>query len=380
MFMIVLTHILGKGGLRDAVDGRGDAYFFIVWFMQIFAYVAVNCYGLISGYIGLGSESKLSKIALLWLQVLFYTLVITACFALFGYQLDGNDWLGAFFPVVTSQYWYVTAYFGLLVFKPLLDKGLRFISDKQLGQLVVGIFLVFSLVPALFNNKVLEYSLSKGFGMTWLIILYILGAYLRRLDLEKIKTSFLLALYLFSSLITFLGMNGIGEIWFWYPSPSLVLASLAIFILFAKWKISGQGRLGALIAFLAPASFGVYLIHLHPLIEKHLLVDQFISLLHLEEWLLPLALFCLSFVIYLVSSLIERVRLWLFRRLKLREKLSFLDQYLWYQKGCFARSYLRSWNMAVEIAKSFSCSVVHLPVISVETIINLQKLYEGPSL
>ena len=43
MFMIVLTHILGKGGLRDAVDGRGDAYFFIVWFMQIFAYVAVNC-------------------------------------------------------------------------------------------------------------------------------------------------------------------------------------------------------------------------------------------------------------------------------------------------------------------------------------------------
>lgn len=328
MFMIILTHILGKGGLRDAVDGRGDAYFFIVWFMQIFAYVAVNCYGLISGYIGLGSESKLSKIALLWLQVLFYTLVITACFALFGYQLDGNDWLGAFFPVVTSQYWYVTAYFGLLVFKPLLDKGLRFISDKQLGQLVVGIFLVFSLVPALFNNKVLEYSLSKGFGMTWLIILYILGAYLRRLDLEKIKTSFLLALYLFSSLITFLGMNGIGEIWFWYPSPSLVLASLAIFILFAKWKISGQGRLGALIAFLAPASFGVYLIHLHPLIEKHLLVDQFISLLHLEEWLLPLALFCLSFVIYLVSSLIERVRLWLFRQLRLREKLSFLDQYL----------------------------------------------------
>lgn len=192
----------------------------------------------------------------------------------------------------------MTAYFGLLVFKPLLDKGLRFISDKQLGQLVVGIFLVFSLVPALFNNKVLEYSLSKGFGMTWLIILYILGAYLRRLDLEKIKTGFLLALYLFSSLITFLGMNGIGEIWFWYPSPSLVLASLAIFILFAKWKISGQGRLGALIAFLAPASFGVYLIHLHPLIEKHLLVDQFISLLHLEEWPLSLGSF-LSIFCYL---------------------------------------------------------------------------------
>ena len=328
MFLIVLTHVLGKGGLRDAVEGKEDAYFVIVWTMQILAYVAVNCYGLISGYIGLDSKTKLSKIVFLWLQVVFYTVLITASFFLAGFPLDSQDWLGAIFPVVTSQYWYVTAYFGLLIFKPLLDQGLRSLSDKQLLHLLVGFYLVFSLAPAIFNNKVLEYSLSKGFGMTWLIILYVFGAYLRRLDLEKIKTSFLVALYLFSSLITFLGMNGIGEIWFWYPSPSLVLASLAVFILFAKWKISGQGRLGALIAFLAPASFGVYLIHLHPLIEKHLLVDQFISLLYLEEWLLPLALFCLSFVIYLVSSLIERVRLWLFRRLKLREKLSFLDQYL----------------------------------------------------
>lgn len=328
MFMIVLTHILGKGGLRDAVEGREDTYFFIVWFMQILAYVAVNCYGLISGYIGVDSDYKLSKIASLWLQVFFYTLVITGCFALFGYQLDAQDWLGAFFPVVTSQYWYVTAYFGLLVFKPLLDKGLCSLSDKQLGQLAVAIFLIFSLVPALFNNKVLEYSLSKGFGMTWLIILYIWGGYLRRLKLEKIKTGFLLLIYFVSSLITFLGMNEIGKIWFWYPSPSLVLSSLAIFILFAKWKLSSQGKLIPLVIYLAPASFGVYLIYLHPLIEKYLLVDRFITLLHLEEWLLPLALFFLSFIIYLVSSMLEKMRLSLFRKLKLRDKLSFLDNYL----------------------------------------------------
>ncbi len=164
--------------------------------------------------------------------------------------------------------------------------------------------------------------------MTWLIILYIWGGYLRRLKLEKIKTGFLLLVYFVSSLITFLGMNEIGKIWFWYPSPSLVLASLAIFILFAKWKLSVQDRLIPLVIYLAPASFGVYLIHLHPLIEKYLLVDRFITLLHLEEWLLPLALFFLSFIIYLVSSMLEKMRLSLFRKLKLRDKLSFLDNYL----------------------------------------------------
>ena len=44
MFLIVLTHVLGKGGLRDAVEGKEDAYFVIVWTMQILAYVAVNCW------------------------------------------------------------------------------------------------------------------------------------------------------------------------------------------------------------------------------------------------------------------------------------------------------------------------------------------------
>lgn len=328
MFLIVLTHVLGKGGLRDAVEGKEDAYFVIVWTMQILAYVAVNCYGLISGYIGLDSKTKLSKIVFLWLQVVFYTVLITACFFLAGFPLDSQDWLGAIFPVVTSQYWYVTAYFGLLIFKPLLDQGLRSLSDKQLLHLLVGFYLVFSLAPAIFNNKVLEYSLSKGFGMTWLIILYVFGAYLRRLDLEKIKTSFLLALYLFSSLVTFLGMRWIGDIWFWYPSPSILLASLAIFILFAKWQVSGQGWLGATIAFFAPASLGVYLVHLHPLIEHYLIVDQFIFLLGLEEWLLPPALLLVSLLIYLLSSLVEKCRLYLFKKAHLREKLSFLDQYL----------------------------------------------------
>ncbi|MGZ7196754.1 acyltransferase, partial [Streptococcus pyogenes] len=76
------------------------------------------------------------------------------------------------------------AYFGLLIFMPMINGGLKAMSDRQLKRLVILMLTIFSLVPALMNNRVAEFSLSKGFEMTWLIILYIIGAYLRRIDLE----------------------------------------------------------------------------------------------------------------------------------------------------------------------------------------------------
>lgn len=90
------------------------------------------------------------------------------------------NWRDAFFPIVSGQYWYITAYFGLLVFMPVINNGLNALTDKQLKQLVLLMFIIFSILPAVLNNRVPEFSLSKGFEMTWLLILYIIGAYLKR--------------------------------------------------------------------------------------------------------------------------------------------------------------------------------------------------------
>ena len=50
MFMIVVTHVLGKGGIRSTVKENFDLYYFVTWGIQVSAYSAVNCYALISGY------------------------------------------------------------------------------------------------------------------------------------------------------------------------------------------------------------------------------------------------------------------------------------------------------------------------------------------
>ena len=50
MFLVVLLHSLGQGGLLYNLSMPDKQHSF-VWFLEIFAYCAVNIFGLISGYV-----------------------------------------------------------------------------------------------------------------------------------------------------------------------------------------------------------------------------------------------------------------------------------------------------------------------------------------
>lgn len=214
MYMIIVTHIIGKGGLRDALLVPDNMQYFVVWGLQILTYVAVNCYALLSGFVGRRSSFRLSRLAQTWLHIFFYSFGMTVVFALLGFPLRLADWRDAFFPIVTREYWYMTAYMGLLLFQPLLNKGLAAMNRRQLGQILLLGFVLFSLLPALLEIKVLEFSLSKGFGLTWLIMMYIVGAYLAEADAKRIPTWFLWLVYLLSSLVTGFGTHHLA--WWWH--------------------------------------------------------------------------------------------------------------------------------------------------------------------
>ena len=327
MVMIIITHILGKGGIRDEVQGDIDIYYWVTWLIQVTAYGAVNCYALISGYVGLRSAYRYSKALSLWLQVFFYTIGLTLIFAAAEQTLSGGDWLGAFFPVITGQYWYITAYFGLLVFMPLLNTALVKLSKKDLKHLVFVAIFFFSVMPALFNTKVDEFSFAKGFSMNWLIVLYIIGAYLSRLDLKKrFKTQNLILIYSASILVTFTMKFLIGDIWYWYTSPSLLAGSVALFILCANLEIKEGGRFFAFIKRFAPTTLGVYLFHLNPLMVRFWMRDVFIPFVDAPIMLFPLLILGTAVLIFAISALVELFRLKLFRFLRIQQLAARLDR------------------------------------------------------
>lgn len=67
MFMIVIWHILWRGGVLANVSVPSLQYD-IAWLLAMLAFGAVNCYGLISGYVGVRSRFKLSNLVELWMR------------------------------------------------------------------------------------------------------------------------------------------------------------------------------------------------------------------------------------------------------------------------------------------------------------------------
>ena len=70
MFMVVLLHVLGRGGVLQATKNLSINYG-VSWFLEIAAYCAVNCYAIISGYVGYGRKIKYSNLIYLIFCVAF---------------------------------------------------------------------------------------------------------------------------------------------------------------------------------------------------------------------------------------------------------------------------------------------------------------------
>ena len=81
MFFVLLLHILNQGGVIASSEKLSLGYN-LSWFIETCAYCAVNCYALISGFIGYKSKHKYSNIINLYIQTAFYALLATGIFYL----------------------------------------------------------------------------------------------------------------------------------------------------------------------------------------------------------------------------------------------------------------------------------------------------------
>ena len=322
MWMVVILHILNKGGVLEAAAllsaGRETARL-----LEIAAYCAVNCYGLISGYVGVGHRFRYSGAVALWLRVVFYTLAITAAFALLvPGSVNGDRVLRAFLPVLFRQYWYVTAYFGMCLFIPFFNLLLERLTRHQAKVLALSIVLVFSILPTLRQKDV--FLTDNGYSVLWLSCLYLLGGILRLYGGQEGKSIRWAAVYFSCVLVTWLVRLAGDRLWMArsghpcdkvlltaYTSPTILLAAAALVLCFAGLRIGPS--FGAFIEKASPLAFSVYLIHAHPLIWEHWLAGRFAFLADRPPVLLALGVLGGAFGIHAVCSLADILRAWLFR-------------------------------------------------------------------
>ena len=345
MFLVAVLHVLGQGGVLGHT-GVYSGQYLVGWFLELAAYCSVNLYALISGYVGIQSKYRVSNIVVLWLQVFLYSLGIAVVCAIVRPNLcSGTDLIEYAFPVITKKYWYFSAYVCLFVFMPLLNAGVNALSKRALRLVILGMFLVFSIAASAAKETSHDaFALVSGYSGLWLMILYVVGAYIRKYGLwENVSQPALLGVFFGCTLLSLalkvlirLGSSAVfGEAYnlFFvstFISPLVVTGSVALLLFFARLRCGQIAK--RVIALFAPAAFGVYIIHVHPIIWDHLLKGRFAFLAKWNPFALAGAVLLLAFGIYIVGSLIDLVRIQLFKLLKIKQRCQALEDKLLREK------------------------------------------------
>lgn len=342
MFMVLILHIIGYGGIAAKAELHTSQHA-AVYLLETISFCAVNCYALISGYVGYRSTKRVynySKYINLWLQVVVYNVGFSVIFRLLRLGgASGRQIIKAMFPVTNGAYWYFTAYTGLFFIIPIINNFIRKNSRKEdlaLTSVIGTVFILLPFTTSFFGKDVFNYK--NGYSFLWLLILYIIGAEIKKYQInKKIKS-----VYLFSTLFFCIGLTWITKIvlnkdyFLSYISPTIIIIAIDLMILFSNLVFKSQ-HIEKAIDFIAPASFGVYIIHLQKYVCDYFLTGRFEFIAGLEFWKIPLYILFFAFAIMLCCLFIEKIRLILFEVFRINKAIVRIYEFAYEKISIFLR-------------------------------------------
>lgn len=331
MFMIALLHVLGIGGITGAAAGTSSYY--PVYLMQNAAFCAVNCYALVSGYLMLGKKIKPSRITELWFEVFFYSVSISAIMMIIYRDLfSARNIVYAVTPIISNQYWYMTSYFMMYLFVPMMNKFAD-AANKKVFTATIVVILVLTTGSLMIKQD--GFRLNDGYSPIWLMIMYLVGAYMKKFNVgAKMKKWLALSLYVISSLCSFILcvfskkllkiMLGNDISYLSYTSPFVVLSAIFLFIFFSKLKFGKKTE--KLINYITPDALRVYLIHTHPLVFNKLMKDIAMPLVNHGTAAMIFGSIAMALAVFIICIVIDLLRIQLFRLIRINALCKKLDE------------------------------------------------------
>lgn len=330
MFMVVQLHTLSAGALISAspMTLNYEAGFL----MEALTYCCVNCFALASGYIGVNTQFKYRRIIPIWLEVVFYNVLCTVIFAYIKQDVsvfaEPAALKRAFFPVINKSYWYFTAYFALFFFIPYLNMGLSKMREKQALALILSVICVYIAIP--YFSKQDLYSVNNGYSAVWLILLYATGAALKKINIKRyVKRNWVfLVLYIVFAVLAWAGKYvteyktasagsfASDRLFINYTSLPIFLSSISLVLFFAELNIKNV-KFKKAVRYLAPAAFGVYIIHTNSYVFSLPMWGNMAALASKPWYIMILSVFRNAVVIYAVCIFIDLIRIQLFRLLRI---------------------------------------------------------------
>lgn len=323
MVLVVALHINGFGlpYVDDELPGLG--YILLRSFLDATFGACINIFAIASGYVGIMSSFKLSRIIRLWIQVVFTGLLVLVCIDFFaGINVYSKDYMKACVPIGTRQYWYMTAYFMLCFVAPLVNAAIKALNEKRLRHILLILLCVICGESLVCSAGAGALGVEGGYSFEWLLVLYVVGAYIRLYNpLHKFKWALVGGACVCAMIIGW-GPFALNElplphglprllVFGGYTSPFTVAIALCIFALCLKVRIVSE-RVKKVIVLLSSTTLGVYLIHVQPVFFRDVFI-KIVRKLAVSEGGYLCSLFLSTIAMYIACTILDALRLMLFQ-------------------------------------------------------------------
>ncbi len=322
MLFICILHICTRGGVASRVSATASPdNFRMVYFLEALTICCVDVFGMTAGFVSFKKGLRLRRPLELWLELVFYTVSCTAVMAIFmPDKMPENAWFKAFMPVMNGEYWYMTAFFGLLIISPLLNVAIQKTDLKTLGVILASIMLFYSVIPTFMDVSV--FGLSGGYSVLWLSVMYVSGGFIARI--KKPRPVFTAAAFVLLVLVAWLlrlkDVPGILK----YTSPLIASAAAALLMTFCGIDPKSH-KARAVIGFISPSMIGIFIIHVHYLIWDLYLKNAAVSFAEDNVFLMAAKIIGSALFIFVSCFLIDLVRRGIFYLLRVSPLLSKLE-------------------------------------------------------
>lgn len=325
---ILVLHMLGQGGELAACD-TGSVKYWVSYWIEICAYCAVDLFALLSGWLGIFKKKNSTYRTLELIAItVFYSVLITVVFLFAAPDVFNgfSDIIYSIVPAFADRYWYINCYIALAFLQPFINKILLSLTVKQHQMLCFISLILFSVIPSFVKTDF--FAFENGYSFAWLLVCYILGAYLRRLKDDYLKWLYNIkgiaifltgsALLLFGNMLIYavLGSNPLYMIS--YISPIVLLMSASFLISMKSLPFQKEKHM---LKKLSEPAFDVYIIHCHMLVFDHVLTDRFSWLADMNVGLIVPLTLAIAVALYMGLSVVGMLRAFLFKCTRLNKLL-----------------------------------------------------------
>ena len=265
MIMIIMHHYALFSGF--IWEGEVTTNRLIVNFFSMFGRMGVSIFIIISGFFYDKTKLSIRKIVKLLLQVWVYSILgLIIGIICNSDKVNIINTIKSMFPIIFRMYWFISCYFLIYIFSPFLKQIVDKFSKKDLKIMITLMILIWSFLGTLLSASYTFYN-----EFIWLIVVYIIGAYIKKYDVNIFKNNKIRLYVIFATIILLnVLMVGIEMLATKIPllenrerffndmqTPFMLLLALLLFNIFKNINMKNY----ELINKIASTTFGVYLIH-----------------------------------------------------------------------------------------------------------------------